>query len=115
MEEKARFYPPTINDQALYNHVNKVGQHLLGASSNVLYLPNSMGAEDFSFYSQHIPAAFFMIGAKNETMDSRIPLHSPYLVLDEQVLPLGAALHAAVAISYLDQHYSAHVSSNLRV
>ncbi|TYK05664.1 IAA-amino acid hydrolase ILR1-like 8 [Cucumis melo var. makuwa] len=40
-------------------------------------------------------------------MESGIPLHSPYLILDEQVLPLGAALHAAVAISYLDQqHYS---------
>ncbi|XP_038906100.1 IAA-amino acid hydrolase ILR1-like 3 [Benincasa hispida] len=110
MEEKARFYPPIINDQSLYNHVKKVGQHLLGGPSNVLHLPNTMGAEDFSFYSQHIPAAFFMIGAKNITMDSGIPLHSPYLVLDEQVLPLGAALHAAVAISYLDQHH--HVPNN---
>ncbi|KAA0045441.1 IAA-amino acid hydrolase ILR1-like 3 [Cucumis melo var. makuwa] len=70
-----------------------------------------MGAEDFSFYSQHIPAVFFMIRAKNDMMKSGIPLHLPYLVLDEQVLPLGASLHAAVAISYLaQQHYS--VSSN---
>uniref|UniRef100_A0A9I9CWC2 Peptidase M20 dimerisation domain-containing protein n=2 Tax=Cucumis melo TaxID=3656 RepID=A0A9I9CWC2_CUCME len=109
MEESARFYPPTINDQSLYDHVNNVGQHLLGGPSNVLHLPNTMGAEDFSFYSQQIPAVFFMIGAKNDTMDSRIPLHSPYLILDEEVLPLGAALHAVVAISYLDQ---LSVSSN---
>lgn len=45
----------------------------------------------------------FMIGVKNETMKSGIPLHSPYIVLDERVLPVGAALHAAVAISYLDR------------
>uniref|UniRef100_A0A9I9EHU6 Uncharacterized protein n=1 Tax=Cucumis melo TaxID=3656 RepID=A0A9I9EHU6_CUCME len=45
-------------------------------------------------------------------MESGIPLHSPYLILDEQVLPLGAALHAAVAISYLDQQHYYSVSSN---
>lgn len=97
-----KLYPATVNDEALYSHAKKVGEHLLGGESNVHHLPKLMAAEDFSFYSQKMPAAFFMIGIKNETMKSLIPLHSPYLVLDEQVLPVGAALHAAVAISYLD-------------
>lgn len=101
MEEKARFYPATVNDKALYSHAKKVGEILLG-ESNVHHHPKLMAAEDFSFYSQKMPAAFFMIGVKNETMKSGLSLHSPYLVLDEKVLPVGAALHAAVAISYLD-------------
>lgn len=100
MEEVSRFYPATVNDEALYSHVKRVGENLLG-ESNVHHISMAMAAEDFSFYSQEMPAAFFMIGAKNKTINSGIPLHSPYLVLDEQVLPVGASLHAAVAISYL--------------
>ncbi|XP_004136498.1 IAA-amino acid hydrolase ILR1-like 3 [Cucumis sativus] len=104
MEDKLIFYPATVNDEGLYSHAKKVGEHLLGGESNVHHLSMVMAAEDFSFYSQKMPAAFFMIGVKNETMKSGTPLHSPYITIDERVLPVGAALHAAVAISYLDEH-----------
>ncbi|OVA07100.1 Peptidase M20 [Macleaya cordata] len=63
-----------------------------------------MGAEDFSFYSKKMAAAFFFIGIKNETVKSDKPLHSPHFTVDEEVLPIGAAFHAAVAITYLDSH-----------
>lgn len=103
LEEKLKPYPATVNDEAMYNHGKRVGESLLG-EPNVRLLPLIMGAEDFSFYSQKMPAAFFMIGTGNETLKSGGGLHSPYLVIDEEVLPIGAALHAAVAISYLDGH-----------
>jgi len=101
MEETMKPYPAMVNDEAMYNHGKRVGESLLGAS-NVHLLPPIMGAEDFSFFSQKMPAAFFMIGTGNETLKSGGGLHTPYLVIDEEVLPIGAALHAAVAISYLD-------------
>lgn len=103
MKDKLRPYPATVNDEALYKHAKKVGEHLLG-EPNFHLLSMSMGAEDFSFYSQKMPSSFFMIGTKNETLKPDGQLHSPYLVLDEEVLPIGAALHAAVAFSYLDGH-----------
>ncbi|CAK9180571.1 unnamed protein product [Ilex paraguariensis] len=101
LEEKLRPYPPMVNDAAMYEHAKSVGEALFGRS-NVQLLSTIMGAEDFSFYSQKMPAAFFMIGVKNETMKSYEGAHSPYFTIDEEVLPLGAALHAAVAITYLD-------------
>ncbi|XP_059668673.1 IAA-amino acid hydrolase ILR1-like 4 [Cornus florida] len=102
MEEKLRPYPATVNDEAMHEHAKRIGGFLVG-ESNVRLIPMSMGAEDFSFYSETMAAAFFMIGTKNETMKSdKIRLHSPHLIIDEEVLPIGAALHAAVAISYLD-------------
>ncbi|TXG58198.1 hypothetical protein EZV62_016027 [Acer yangbiense] len=101
MEEKMRPYPATVNDEGLYEHAKEVGASLLGGP-NVCLLPMTMGAEDFSFYSQKMAAAFFLIGAKNETLKSG-NLHTPYLVIDEDILPIGAALHTAVAISYLDK------------
>jgi IAA-amino acid hydrolase len=63
-----------------------------------------MGGEDFSFFSQRMPAAIFVIGTMNETLKSYKPLHSPYFFIDEEALPIGTALNAAVAISYLDTH-----------
>ena len=95
-------YPATVNDEGLYEHAKTVSDSLLGGP-NVHLVPMTMAAEDFSFYSQKMAAAFFVIGIKNETVKSG-GLHSPHLVIDENVLPLGAALHAAVAISYLDKH-----------
>ncbi|KAA8516778.1 hypothetical protein F0562_017112 [Nyssa sinensis] len=103
MDEKLRPYPPTVNDEEMYEHAKRVGEVLLG-KPNVNLVPMGMGAEDFSFYSQKMAAAFFMIGTKNETLKSDKPLHSGHFVLDEEVLPIGAAFHAAVAISYLDGH-----------
>ncbi|KAJ8574203.1 hypothetical protein K7X08_026008 [Anisodus acutangulus] len=104
VEDLMRPYPPTLNDPTLYEHAKRVGENLLG-EQNVQYAPITMGAEDFSFYSQKMSAAFFNIGAENKTTTSGVKgLHSPYFTLDEDVLPIGAALHAAVAMSYFDTH-----------
>ena len=98
-----KHYPVMVNDEALYEHVKEVGEILLG-KSNVQLFPLTMGSEDFSFFSQKTAAAIFVIGIKNETLKSDLPLHSPYFFIDEEVLPIGAALNAAVATSYLNKH-----------
>ncbi|KAK4396564.1 IAA-amino acid hydrolase ILR1-like 7 [Sesamum angolense] len=101
MEDKLKPYPATINHPTMYEHAKGVGENLLG-EQNVQLHSMVMAAEDFSFYAQKIPAAFFMIGIRKKTMKSVKGLHSPHFVVDEDVLPLGASLHAAVALAYLD-------------
>ncbi|KAF7804261.1 IAA-amino acid hydrolase ILR1-like 3 [Senna tora] len=105
MEETMRPYPPTINDNEMYQHAKRVGEALLG-KQNVKLGSMTLAAEDFSFYSQKMAASFFRIGTHNETLNTRMPLHSPYLAIDDHVLPIGAAFHAAVAISYLAHSHS---------
>ncbi|MBA0721827.1 hypothetical protein Golax_009331 [Gossypium laxum] len=102
-EETMRPYPATVNYESMYEHAKKVGEYVVG-KSNVLMMPMTMGAEDFSFYSNKMAAAFFVIGTRNETQKPNYGLHSPCLIMDEDVLPIGAAFHAAVAIPYLDNH-----------
>lgn len=97
-------YPPTVNDKAMYNHAKGVGVDLLG-EANVGVSPMIMAAEDFSFYGERMQSAIFFVGVKNDSRRVQ-PLHSPYFVLDEEVLPVGAALHAAVAMAYLDNQSS---------
>lgn len=99
--EKLVPYPTTINDAAMYEHAKGVGEKLLG-EHNVKLHSVTMGAEDFSFYSQKMAATFFFIGVGNVTMKPVKGLHSPHFVIDEDALPVGAAVHAAVALAYLD-------------
>ncbi|KAJ1704575.1 hypothetical protein LUZ63_004354 [Rhynchospora breviuscula] len=103
MESTLIPYPPLTNHLSVYDHVRKVGERLLGGANVHLTTP-SMGAEDFSFFSQKIPAAMFFIGVGSENADQVHSLHSPYFFSNEKVLPVGAALHAAVAIEYLDKN-----------
>lgn len=103
MEEKLIPYPATVNDHQMYTHVKKVGENLVG-KDNVHESPPVMGAEDFSFFSQRMPSSLFWLGVRNDSVGPVHPLHSPYFFLNEQALPIGAAFHAAVAMSYLDEH-----------
>ncbi|XP_062229652.1 IAA-amino acid hydrolase ILR1-like 6 isoform X1 [Phragmites australis] len=103
--ENQSFYPPTVNDARMYGHVKKVASELLGAGG-YRDVPPMMGAEDFSFYSQAVPAGFYYIGVRNETLGSVHTGHSPYFMIDEDVLPTGAAFHAAVAERFLAEHAS---------
>jgi IAA-amino acid hydrolase len=90
----------------MYHHAKEVAEAMLGRGS-VRRSPPFMGAEDFAFYAQKFAGAFLMIGVRNKTMEAMHPLHSPHFVMDEDVLPVGAALHAAVAIEYLNKHADA--------
>lgn len=98
-------YPPTVNDKEMYTHVKMVGEKLVGEVNFQRSIP-VMGAEDFAFYSQIIPSAVIQLGIQNETLGPSHMLHSPYFFIDEQALPVGAAMYAAVAMAYLDLHPS---------
>ncbi|KAM0032572.1 putative peptidase M20, bacterial exopeptidase dimerization domain-containing protein [Helianthus debilis subsp. tardiflorus] len=102
-KNQSTIYPPTVNDEKMYEHVRKVATELVGPTSFTV-VPPMMGAEDFSFYSEAIPAAFFYIGIMNETLGSTHTGHSPYFMIDEDVLPIGAATHATIAERYLNEH-----------
>ncbi|KAF0905451.1 hypothetical protein E2562_004420 [Oryza meyeriana var. granulata] len=105
LEEELRPYPATVNDDGMYAHAKEVAEAMLG-EANVRFAAQTMGGEDFAFYARRAAGAFFFIGVGNETtMDPVKPVHSPYFVLDERALPVGAALHAAVAIEYLNKQH----------
>ncbi|KAG0500870.1 hypothetical protein HPP92_000942 [Vanilla planifolia] len=97
-----RAYPAADNDEELYKLAKTVASTLVG-EANVHPFPRVMAAEDFSYYSQKMLAALFAIGMRNESFGSTHPNHSPFFVVDEEVLPLGAAFHAAVAMTYLER------------
>ncbi|KAI5061357.1 hypothetical protein GOP47_0023862 [Adiantum capillus-veneris] len=103
LEDKHPAYPPTVNDKKMSKHVRDVATEVVGAK-NVIEVEPIMGAEDFSFFAEIIPASFFFMGIKNESYGSVHSLHSPFFVVDEEVLAIGATMHAAIAYRYLENH-----------
>lgn len=93
-------YPPTINDKELHKFFQRVAGDMLGPSG-VKHAQPTMGAEDFSFYQELIPGYYFFLGMKDEALEQPTPLHSPYFRINEDALPVGAALHASLAVRYL--------------
>ncbi|MCO5609685.1 hypothetical protein L7F22_063916 [Adiantum nelumboides] len=101
LEESFPFYPPTVNDVNLHEHIQSVAAEVVG-NHNVVKVTPVMGAEDFAFYAQAIPGGFYFIGMRNETCGSVHSGHSAHFFLDENVLPVGATLHTAIAERYID-------------
>ncbi|GAB4844169.1 IAA-amino acid hydrolase ILR1-like 6 [Ancistrocladus abbreviatus] len=102
-EKEYTIYPPTVNDERMHKHVWNAAVEMLGPAKFQV-VPPLMGAEDFSFYSHVVPAGFYYIGIRNETLGSIHSGHSPFFMIDEDVLPIGAAVHAAIAERYLNEH-----------
>jgi len=90
-------YPCLINDydfttQCFDNAIQLVGP------KKVIEVPRRMTAEDFAYYSHHVPACFYRLGVgfKNEKRKS---LHNPYFDIDEEALKGSIAMMSWLAIS----------------
>ncbi len=91
-----RIYPATINsfDEAMF--AADVAETLLGEDHVVRDMEPSMGAEDFSFMLQVKPGAYMRIGQGAENGVGSCFLHNSRYDFNDDILPLGAALHASL-------------------
>ncbi|MEM3491256.1 MAG: M20 family metallopeptidase, partial [Fervidicoccaceae archaeon] len=91
--------PPTINEPRASSVARKVAAALFGEESVVIPRP-SMGGEDFSFYLEKVPGSFILLGTGNPAKGTNVPHHSPSFDVDEEVLYMGSALLAALALNH---------------
>jgi hippurate hydrolase len=91
-----RIYPATINSAAEAHFAAAVAQSLVGREHVVRDLEPSMGAEDFSFMLQVKPGAYMRIGQGEENGVGSCFLHNSRYDFNDDILPLGAALHASL-------------------
>ncbi|MGM0613147.1 MAG: amidohydrolase, partial [Bacteroidota bacterium] len=52
----------------------------------------------FAYYSQEIPACFYRLGIRNESMGITSNLHSPTFDIDEKSLETGVGLMSWLAL-----------------
>lgn len=90
-------YPFVYNDEKATEKVRATATALLGAE-NVEELPLRMTAEDFAYYTKKIPGCMFRLGVKPEGLENPTNLHTGRLTIDENALPIGTAMMAALAV-----------------
>jgi amidohydrolase len=88
-------YPVTTNDPVQTRYVRALAERVVGAAA-VADVPRLMGAEDFSFYAERVPACFFTIGS-NGGPDSAFPHHHARFNIDEAALQRGLQMMRALA------------------
>lgn len=84
-------YPLTINDPGAAEKCLAAARKIVGEGAGPPYL--SLGGEDFSYYAQKVPAAFFFVGSAPADREFRsVPHHCSHFDIDERALLVGASV-----------------------
>lgn len=78
----------------LKNHEEVTEQFVQNIAENMkeielIPLDIRMTSEDFSYYSQKIPACFFRLGTSNEDSTTHFGVHHPQFIVDESAIAIG--------------------------
>jgi hippurate hydrolase len=101
-----RGYPVTINDHGFVDFARTVASDLLGADNYIDSPAPIMGAEDFSYVLQRMPGCMMFLGVMPEGHDGHdhiAPCHSNRMMLNEDSMAVGIAMHASIAHQFLAQ------------
>ena len=64
----------------------------------------AMAGDDFSYFGETVPSAYFKLGVGNVEKGAVYPIHSPKFIADEDALPIGSAILSQTAVDYLDTY-----------
>ena len=88
-------YPPTINNENCAKVVLQSAQKIVGTNAGEPYL--SMGAEDFSYFLQQKPGAFFFVGSSPKNSESMsTPHHCSHFDIEEKSLLIGTSVFVQI-------------------
>lgn len=93
--------PVLVSADDCVAHVERTVEAVIGADNRIEAAPTLAG-EDFSLYLQNVPGCFFWLGSGPlEGAERAYGLHHPKFRIEEDCLPLGASILAAVALNRL--------------
>jgi amidohydrolase len=95
-------YPVTYNNEALTARMLPSLQKAVG-TSGVSTIPAKMGAEDFSFFGEKVPALFFNLGGMPKGQDpKKTPSHhTPDFYIDESAMQYGIKAFLYLVTDYM--------------
>ncbi|HUU82689.1 MAG TPA: amidohydrolase [Phycisphaerae bacterium] len=91
-------YPVLVNDPGATERALRAARQLGLTDAALQTLPLQGGAEDFAYYCRDVPGVIVFVGTRNEAKGCTYPHHHPRFDVDEEVLPVGAALLARYAL-----------------
>ena len=90
-------FPVTANDPHQAAYVTSLAAKLFGEERSI-EMSLVMGAEDFSFFAQRVPACFFFVGSNGGSSTAFMNHHGKF-DLDERAIETGIAIMQAIAFS----------------
>ncbi|MEO5587764.1 MAG: M20 family metallopeptidase [Novosphingobium sp.] len=101
-------FPVTICDPRAVDFGEAVTHALFGAAGFHRLPAPIMGAEDFAYILEKVPGAMFFLGVAQDGADwgACCGIHSTRMMIDETVMPRGAALLAGLAERFLAQGFA---------
>lgn len=92
-------YPTLYNNEEVTTKARGFATDLLGTEA-VGDTEIRMGAEDFAFYSQVVPACFFRLGTGNVARGITSGVHTPTFDVDEHAIEIGMSTMAYLATQF---------------
>jgi hippurate hydrolase len=86
-------YPAVINNEELNETARNAAGQFIG-KENVEETELRMGAEDFGYYAQQIPACFYRVGVMNKEKGITSGVHTPTFNIDENAIEVGMGMMA---------------------
>jgi len=93
-------YPVLNNHPELIKRCHSRAVEYLG-KEHVQILEPRLGAEDFAYYTQHVPGAFYRLGTGNPDKGIVSTIHTPTFDIDESALEIGTGMMAWHALGEL--------------
>ena len=88
------------NDSRLVELIKACAEKLVKDQHDIVPV-RTMGAEDFSEFTQKVPSAYYFIGTGNKEKETDYPHHHPRFNIDESTLSTGVEMHVRTALAYL--------------
>lgn len=95
-------YPFLVNEEKITERAIGCARQYLGIE-NVEELSLRMTAEDFAFYSHHVPACFYRLGTGNKSKGITAGVHTATFDIDESALETGMGLMAWITWNELNK------------
>ena len=96
-------YTALINHDEYIDIVKENGKELLSDSGIYVKALANMGVEDFAYFVEKVPGAFFNLGVGNKKKGITAPLHNDKFDIDEDSLKIGVALQIFNILSAYDK------------
>ncbi|HEY1797483.1 MAG TPA: M20 family metallopeptidase [Stellaceae bacterium] len=99
-------YPVTVNDPGFVEFARGIATEMLGPDNYIPMPAPFMGAEDFSYVLQRMPGCMMFLGvmpAGHHDHDPIASCHSNHMILNEDAMAMGIAMHAAIAHRFLTE------------
>lgn len=98
----ARGYPATVNHPEMSELVRQEAARVVG-EDGVHNPALKMGAEDFSYFLEEVPGAYWFVGSQNPERGLVWGHHHPRFDLDEAAMAIGMESMVNVALRYLNE------------